>query len=281
MIGNKLHLSSGGFSMNFLPHRGRLKKRPPPFIKSKIFGGNTGLPVLIRHTRWEFWHFASGESSFCFGTQVFPVGTVPPMKNDDFAPHVPQTEIQRSGIWNIAILSPSHTGSRIRGFVAPFRTKELCQWWFQSHRGHLARRRKRKGTGRSQLRETACDVRGPDFGYITSRSLPLQDDRCSFATIVAGHAILSVGVRGLSFAWWSPRLFPPATGQGSQDWWSKFSRRLGLAPMGMLMVRHPQEGCSSISSSSWFLPPNWWYRCSRTTTWRFHSTVVSWSETFF
>lgn len=85
-----------------------------------------------------------------------------------------------------------------------------CQYWPFSHQGtvpmmmmmgHAATRRKRKGTGRSHLRDTACDVWGPDFGFLTSRSLPLQDDCFSFATIVARHAVLSLlGVSGLSFA---------------------------------------------------------------------------------
>ena len=67
--------------------------------------------------------------------------------------------------------------------------------------GHAASSFNLQGTLRLHLRETACDVRGPDFGFLTSRSWPLQDDCCSFATSVARHAILSLlGVRGLSFA---------------------------------------------------------------------------------
>ena len=82
--------------------------------------------------------FCFGKINFCFGTQVFSFGIFEeiqiPLKTNSsrhekwclLAPHVPQTEIQRSGISNIAILSPSHTESRIRG-SGPFRTKEL--WW--------------------------------------------------------------------------------------------------------------------------------------------------------
>ena len=70
----------------------------------------------------------------------------------------------------------------------------------KSHSGHCGQETQAERNRQVAPRETACDVRGPDFGFLTSRSLPLQDDCCSFATIVARHAVLSLlGVRGLSF----------------------------------------------------------------------------------